>query len=175
MPEHSWLGFLWFHKDKAQLVVYGLLFLYCLARAAAPERVLSGVLFAMLAVDKLHHMALGGSFLVHRTNVGHVVIDLAVMASVFAVALRANRVYPLWIGGAQIIALLGHLYRFALEEINRFAYDVMAITPSYIQFIAMILGLAFHMSRHRKLGNYPSWRRSSRPMPVPPERASPSG
>ncbi|WP_232493756.1 hypothetical protein [Novosphingobium kaempferiae] len=175
MPEQSWLEFLWYHKDKAQFVVYALLFIYCLRRAAAPERILSGVLFTMLVVDKLHHFALGGSFLVRHTNIGHLAIDVLVMACTFTIALHANRVYPLWIAGAQIIALFGHLYRFTLEEINRFAYDVMSITPSYIQFVAMSLGVAYHMSRHRKLGSYPSWRRSWPPMPVPQARTSQGG
>lgn len=160
MPEQSWLGILWAQKDEAQFVAYALLFLWSLVRGAAPERILASTLFTMLVVDKLHHFALGGSFLVRHTNVGHVAIDIGVMACTFVVALHANRVYALWIAGAQIVALFGHLYRFALEEINTFAYDMMAVTPSYIQLVAMTLGLAFHMSRRRKLGSYRSWRRS---------------
>lgn len=174
MPEHSWLEILWFHKDKIQLAVYALLFLYCLARRMpAPECILSGVLFGMGAIDKLHHLALGGSIIWRHANVGHLCIDVLAMACMYVVALHANRIYPLWIAGAQIIAMFGHFYRLALEEINTFAYDAMAVTPSYIQFVAMLLGVACHMSRRRRLGRYPSWRRSLFPMPETPQKALP--
>ncbi|MGF7153345.1 hypothetical protein [Novosphingobium gossypii] len=171
MPDLSWLAILWVHKDKIQLAVYVLLFLYCLVRRLPqPECICSGLLAGMGVVDKLHHLALGGSFIWRHTNIGHLFIDAVAMACMFVVALQANRVYPLWIAGAQIIAMFGHFYRLALEEINRFAYDVMAITPSYIQFVAIVLGVVCHMSRRRKLGNYASWRRFWPPAPDPPPR-----
>lgn len=176
MPEPSWLDFVWFYKDKVQFLFYGLLFLYCLVRkAAAPETILSGVLFAMLAGDKIHHFVLDGSIIWREANIGHVAIDLLVMACTFTVALHANRVYPLWIAGAQIISLFGHAYRLGLREINTFAYDVMAVTPSYVQFLAISMGIACHMSRRRRLGSYPSWRRSLRPTQERAGTTSPGG
>lgn len=162
MPEQSWAAYLWVHKDKLQLVVFIALFVVSLRRSAgAPERVLAAILLAIPASDRLYHLVAGGSVLWRRADIGHLVIDACALAAMFFVALHANRVYPLWIAAAQIIAILGHLYRMGLTEINRFAYDMMAIMPSYIQIVAMILGLAFHWSRRRKRGSYPSWRRSS--------------
>ncbi|WP_404480769.1 hypothetical protein [Novosphingobium sp. BL-52-GroH] len=161
MPEAFWSAFFWSWKGEAQFAAYALLFCLCLARGAAPERILSGVLLAMPAVDRLHHAVVGGSIVWRHADLGHVAIDAVVMACTFVVALHANRVYPLWIAGAQIISVFGHAYRLGLEEINRNAYDTMAVTPSYIQLVAMIAGIAFHMSRRRRLGSYPSWRRSS--------------
>lgn len=176
MPDLSWLAALWFYKDKVQLAVYVLLFLYCLARRLpAPECILSGALAGMGVVDKLHHFALGGSIIWRHANIGHLCIDTLAMACMFVVALNANRVYPLWIAGAQIIAMFGHFYRLMLEEINRFAYDVMAVTPSYIQFVAMLVGVAFHMSRRRKRGSYPSWRQSLPPTPATSPQILPGG
>lgn len=169
MPDRPLVWQLWELKNEAQFILYGLLFLYCLVRkAAAPERILSGVLFAMLAVDKVHHFLLGdGSVYWRQVDVGHMVIDAMVLPCVYVVALRANRVYPLWIAGAQMIAMTGHVYRLALTDIHVFAYRIMAIMPSYIQLVTIVLGVAFHMSRHRKRGSYPSWRPFSSRTPAP--------
>ncbi|WP_059150480.1 hypothetical protein [Novosphingobium barchaimii] len=174
MLELSWSSILWAIKDEVQFAAYLVLFLYSMVRGAAPERLLSGVLFAMLAFDKIHHALLGGSILWHHANLGHFVIDLLVMACTFVIALHANRVYPLWVAGVEIISVFGHIYRLGLEEINRFAYDMMVVMPSYIQLVAMTLGILFHTSRRRRLGSYPSWRHSWRPMPPAGASISPT-
>ncbi|PNU05337.1 hypothetical protein [Novosphingobium guangzhouense] len=173
MPEHSWMEMVWFYKDKIQLACFALLFLFCLVRRLpAPECILAGLLFAMGPVDRLYHLAVGGAVLWHRANLGHLCIDALAMGCFFVIALKANRVYPLWIAGAQIIAMSGHFYRLALTEINTFAYDVMAITPSYIQLVALLLGVVFHMSRRKRLGSYPSWRIYSPPTQEMPAKIS---
>lgn len=166
---------LWAARPYAQYAYGALLLLAALSRGAAPERILAATLAGMLGVDQLHHALLGGSILWREANLGHIVIDCAVFAVVMPVALRANRVYPLWIGAAQMIALLAHAYRLSLTEINRFAYDVMAVIPSYIQLSAMTLGLAFHMWRRKKLGSYPSWRSSLPPVPALRRPLPPAG
>ena len=159
MPEWLLLA-----KADIQVALFGVLFLLSMLRGAAPERLLSGTMVAMFVLDRGYHALAGGSVVWHRTNLGHVAIDIFVMAVVGRIAVRANRVYPLWIGAAQIIALSAHVYRFSVIEINRYAYDMMQITPSYIQLTALTLGLAFHMWRQKKLGSYPSWRSSFSPM-----------
>jgi hypothetical protein len=159
------LELLWNNKFLLQHAFFAFLFLLALARGDAPERICAGILLAMPVVDQLHHLAIGGSVYFHKADLGHVGIDLLVFIALLPVALQANRVYPLWIGGTQIISLVAHAYRMAIVQIDRIAYDVMQIMPSYIQLTAMTLGLAFHMSRRKKLGSYPSWRHSFTPMP----------
>jgi hypothetical protein len=173
MPDPSWPRFLWSLKDEVEFSAYALLFLHSLVRGAGPERILASLLLGMFVIDPIYHRVVGGSMFWYHADLGHVVIDTVVMAVTFAVALGANRVYPLWIAGAQIVAISGHLYRLTLEEINKFAYDAMTVTPSYIQLVALMVGIAFHTSRRRRLGSYPSWRRSSPPMPVDAARTSP--
>lgn len=161
MPDLSWTSHFWSLTDGAELAAYVAVFFYCLWRGAAPERLLAGVLCGMLVIDPIHHHLVGGSIRWLGADIGHMAVDSVVMACAFFIALHANRVYPLWIAGAQIIAIFGHTYRLSLGEIDRFAYDVMTVTPSYIQLVAMIAGIACHTSRRRRVGSYPSWRRSS--------------
>lgn len=159
----------WAQKAQIQQALYVALFLLSLAYGARPERIISGALLGMAAVDALHHHLVGGSIYWRHADVGHMAIDCAMLVVLCTVAVRANRVYPLWIGAAQIIAVTAHIYRIGLEQIDRFAYGMMSVMPSYIQLLAVAVGLAFHMSRHKKLGNYPSWRRSfqlTRPSPA---------
>lgn len=155
MPE-----LLWSNKFLLQHAILAALFILAMAKGAAPERICAGILVAMPIVDQIHHVAVGGSVYYRDVDIGHLAIDVLVFCALLPVALQANRVYPLWIGGTQIIALTAHVYRMSIVEIDRIAYDVMQVMPSYIQLVAMSLGLAFHASRRKRLGSYQSWRRS---------------
>lgn len=166
------LDWFWAWKSDLQHLYVFILFLAALRWGAAPERIFASSFAAEAVVHPVYHMLALGSISWHHLDLGHLAIDCVFFAIFIPVALRANRVYPLWIGGAQIIAMSAHVYRFSLTEINRFAYDMMSVTPSYIQLMALSLGLAYHMSRRRRLGSYPSWRSSFFPMPVPAPKPS---
>lgn len=168
------LELLWNNKFYVQYGLYAFFFFLALTKGAAPERLCAGILLAIPIVDQLHHLAIGGSVLYRKVDLGHMAIDSLVFCALLPIALRANRFYPLWIEGAQIISIIAHLYRMAIAEIDRIAYDVMQIMPSYIQLLAMALGLAFHVSRRKSLGSYPSWRRSFAPAPVSGRKRSPA-
>jgi hypothetical protein len=144
---------------------YGVLLLFVLVawrRGGVPERVLSGIMLGMVVADRIYHMGRGADLLVyHGIDVVHLAIDTSGLLGIGYVALHANRFYPLWIGGAQIIAFSSHFYRLGIIDVHKTAYQVMAIIPSYVQLVAMGLGLVCHVWRQRKRGNYPSWRRYS--------------
>lgn len=152
------LEWLWATRADFQHIYAVLLFFAVLRWGAAPERILTSTFLGMEITDFIYHRLVGGSIFWLRLDVGHVVLDVLLFAVFIPVALRANRAYPLWVGGAQIISIASHVYRFWIVNIDRFGYDVMAIVPSYIQLVALTLGLIYHARRHKRLGDYPSWR-----------------
>lgn len=154
----------WGARAYLQYGVYLLLFLVAWRRGDAPERILAGIMLGMVVVDRIYHLGRGSDLLVYYgVDVVHLAIDMSSLLGIGYVALHANRVYPLWIGGAQIIAFSSHFYRLGIVDIHTTAYQVMAIIPSYVQLLAMGLGLIFHARRRRRRGSYPSWRKSSAP------------
>lgn len=141
--------------------VFVLLFLLAMRRGAAPERIISATILGMLVVDRMFHLFVGiQPMLMLGVNFAHLAIDVIGFAVFLVVALGANRVYPLWIAGSQLIALFSHVYPALAKMVSGQAYAVMNIMPSYVQMIALALGLAAHMRRQKRLGSYPSWRRS---------------
>lgn len=148
------------------LGLYLSLFLLSLAKGAAPERICTGMLLVLPVLDQLQHAIVGGSVIYHDVDLGHMLIDVLTFCSLLVVALHANRVYPLWMGAAQIIAVIAHLYRISYRDIDRFAYEEMQAMSAYIQVGAMSLGLWFHIVRRKRLGSYPSWRRSAAAQPA---------
>lgn len=150
---------LWYLRADAQIIVCAILFAIALYRGAAPERILAGALLAVPLLDIVCHRVFGPPGPYDTIYIGHLLLDAALFVVVYAVALRANRVYPLWLGGAQIIALVSHFTRAALIRSAPIAYAIMDRIPFYIQILAMVLGLAFHIRRERRLGHsYRSWK-----------------
>jgi len=159
MAEALWQARVWLQYGACAL-----LFLISLRRGAMPERILTGLFVAMPITDALYHLAMRGALYFGTINVGHFVIDVLAFAIAFAVALYANRIYPLWIAGVQLIALLSHFYRLVLGDFDLLAYQIMQTIPSYLQIAVLGCGVIAHILRRRKTGSYPSWRTSFAPM-----------
>ncbi len=100
---------------------------------------------------------------------GLFMIEVVVTVVLVTVALRANRMYTLWIAGFQIIALMAHFARELANQISPIAYVMMYVGPSYLQIITLGLGIWLHHQRVQRHGNYRSWRSSSpRSRAIPP-------
>jgi len=160
------LELLWSSRAWMQYAILAFLFVLALRRGAAPERLCAGILFAMVPASLLGTTFFKAASHYNHLNYSDLLADVVAFIGLTWVALRANRVYPLWLGGAQMIALTGHLARITSLHVDGTAYAIMGRMPLYIEIVAMSLGMAFHMRRTRTIGNYPSWRKSSPPLPA---------
>lgn len=88
----------------------------------------------------------------------HLVLD-AVAGVVFVwIALQANRNYPLWIAGFQLVAIGAHLVRLMQLEVTPLALVVLITGPSYCQLLLMVGGFVRHLRRQARFGQYRGWR-----------------
>lgn len=86
--------------------------------------------------------------------------DSIALAACMAIALRANRIYPLWVAGAQLIVVTAHVLRLLTADIAPQAYAILVLVPWQLQALIILGGIACHAARERRLGPSPSWRRS---------------
>lgn len=119
------------------------------------------ILLAMLVLDRAYHLVLPDGLTWSRTDVGHLLIDSVCACLFVAVALRANRMYPLCLAGLQLVALISHLEHLLSPAVSRAAYHSLMVLPSYLQMLALGLGILNHLGRIRKFGPYPDWRNTS--------------
>lgn len=121
----------------------------------------------MSVSSKIYRALFPGSQIFLDMDPGLVLIEMLVLAGMVAIALRANRMYTLWMAGFQLIALMAHFARGMADAISPIAYVIMYVGPSYLQIITLALGIWLHRKRVLRHGNYRSWRASS-----PPSQAS---
>ncbi|WP_299194300.1 hypothetical protein [uncultured Erythrobacter sp.] len=98
--------------------------------------------------------------------------DFLVLVIWVIVALYANRNYPLWIAGMQLLAMTAHLARGMSEAISPIAYLFLIVAPGWFQLIFLAAGVSRHVMRKRKYGEYRSWRyvRNAVKLDLPGER-----
>lgn len=87
-------------------------------------------------------------------------LDLIAAALFIAIALNANRNYPLWIAGFQIVALVAHLVKALIDTVSPLSFAILVIGPSYCQLLLLLGGSVRHWLRERRYGPYREWRMS---------------
>jgi hypothetical protein len=126
-------------------------------RGGPPERIAAAVIAALFVVDIAYHLLFGPSGF-EKVDPVHLVLDGAELAAITSLALRANRMWPLWAAAAGVICYSGHIAAFIEPGGMRRAYWAMTQIPPYIQLVALLIGVAAHTRRARRLGRYRSWR-----------------
>lgn len=132
---------------------------YALWRGGPPERLAAKIVLVWVMTDVGYHQLFGPSGFV-VVDPAHLVIDGAELVAITWVALRANRLWPLWAAAAQVMTFSGHIVVLIGESGLNYAYWAMTQLPPFVQLLAMVCGAAFHARRFRRIGHYRSWRLS---------------
>ncbi|MET1754688.1 hypothetical protein ABVV53_04330 [Novosphingobium sp. RD2P27] len=153
MPDYLWLL-----CAQAQLPEAMLLFLVAWMRGAAPERLLSGALLVFLTLWTIYDLILDAPGALEQVDPVRLLLDALMGGVVVSIALYANRIYPVWMSGAQLAALSAHFARATLVNLPPAAYMAMTQFPNYIHMLVLALGLCAHTIRKRRVGgSYPNW------------------
>lgn len=150
----------WQLKSQAQWVALSAFIALALWRGAGPERRIACVFIFMFVADRIYHALFGNGRLLLNADLGHVLIDAAALAGFVWIALRANRVYPLWLASFQLMTLVSHVVRALSPSVATGAYAILIFAPSYLEVLVFGLGLLLHIRRQAKFGPYRSWRSS---------------
>ena len=71
---------------------------------------------------------------------GLLIIDLVVLASFIAIALRSHRFWPLWVAGLQLTNSMAHLMKAIEVDLMPFAYGAAAALWSYPILMILAVG-----------------------------------
>ena len=127
------------------------------SRGGPPERFAAVLLAGLVLADTVYHLLFGPSGF-DRVDPWHVFLDVTVLGLVVWIALRANRVWPLFVAAAQLLSVTGHIAVLLEPDGMRRAYWAMTQLPQYIQLTALLAGAWAHARRERLIGPYRSWR-----------------
>lgn len=147
------------YRAPAQHIASILLALAIWRWGASPERWLIGLFVGTMVAPIYVYDVLG----LGNLNFGPfawvwVATDVVAMIAFVAVALNANRNYPLWIAAFQLVAIGAHAVRGLVDAVSTFAYLLLSIGPSYCQLLLIFVGFLRHLRREQRFGPYRDWR-----------------
>lgn len=100
---------------------------------------------------------------------GVLLVDAVGFAAFFALSLRANRFWTLWVTGLLGVGVIGHLAKLLGAGVLPWAYAVVLSIWSYPILALIAIGAWQHQRRIRHYGIDESWSRfSPRPGPTRP-------
>jgi hypothetical protein len=90
-------------------------------------------------------------------EMGVLIVDVAVFLAFIALALRADRFWPLWVSALLGLGVLGHLARYVEPDTFWRAYHVVLTIWSYPILALIALGTFLHRRRLIRHGADRSW------------------
>jgi len=138
--------------------------IYALVRGGAPERIVGGLMLIAFAASMLLQSQFPVRF--HGVELGIFIVDCALLAALLAVALRAERFWPIWMTGLQAVAVAAHLAKMVNPMVIPWAYAAMLAFWSYPMMALLVAGTWRHRRRMAVLGADRSWSSSSPPSPA---------
>lgn len=133
------------------IVFWALLFVVCgfaFARGRTDERIAAG---ACAVATLITHFILGPLKIEYATvEPGLVVLDIAMLATFVAIALRSSRFWPLWVAGLQLTMSMAHLLKAIELDLMPRAYAAAAVFWSY-PILLIILIASLRTRRYEQL------------------------
>ena len=128
---------------------------YALARGGAPERIAGAALLCAGGATWLSYSDLVSRFT--GVEIGTMVVDVLLLVVLVAVALRADRGWPILLAGLQLASVAAHLLKLVDLNMIRVTYAIAMAMWSYPMLIALALGTWRHRSRLRTHGADRAW------------------
>jgi hypothetical protein len=142
-----------------RLLIFGGLLIgscgYALLRGGAPERIVGAALLAAAAASALSFSELPIRFF--HLEFGVLLVDLVLLGVLVAVALFADRGWPLLLAGLQLSAIGAHVIKTFDWNMIRVTYAVAIAMWSYPMLIALAIGTWRHRQRLKAQGYDVAW------------------
>ena len=148
------------NRAYSQYAVMLIVFLAALRWGGAPEKLCATCLVSLPLGELLYHGVLGPEYITTSTDFDHFAMDVVIAGGFLAVALKANRRYPLWLAAFQLVSVFGHFVRIPMRDLDGAAYLILVTAPSYCLIATLAIGIFRHHRRKAIFGEYRSWRRS---------------
>ncbi len=146
-------------RPFVQDILFFTLFACVVIWGGAPERAIAATWMILFeGVSRVYRGIWGEGYQLEQVDLFYGSIDGLVCVIWVAIAVHANRNYPLLIAALQVLVVAAHLARGLIESISPIAYATMVIAPGWLQLMVLCVGLLRHIQRQKRYGPYRDWR-----------------
>jgi hypothetical protein len=143
-------------------IFYAILALCCLyasVKGGPPERIGAAIFLGAAVLTTAALSAPSARW--GTVEAGVLAVDVVMLGALIALALFAERLWPLWVTALQLIGTAGHAAKLASPEVIREAYAFVIAFWSYPMLSLLVFGTWNHQRRLARFGVDKSWSSSS--------------
>lgn len=118
---------------------------YAIAKGGAPERLIGLALLLAAGSTRVLQSGLAVRFVQVETGVA--AVDLVLLGFTVAVALRADRFWPMWVVALQGLGVGAHLVKSIDADIARSVYAFLTAIGSYPIILILVIATTRHRNR----------------------------
>jgi hypothetical protein len=134
-----------------QVVLLFSLLIAALRMGGEPERYVAIIYVCMLVASSAYELfGRDAGHTYQEVHKAHFILDGLALFAVVTVALRFDRWWTLWVGSAQLLAVVAHLLRAFSLPIPPLVYAVMERWPVWIAILFTATGLVLHVRRETR-------------------------
>src|SRR3569623_2487075 len=133
---------------------------YALWRGGQPERFVAAIFLIAAPLAS----ALYSAHRWHGMQLGIFAADTVMLVLLLAIAMKANRYWPIGLAAMQLLQVTGHLLKLADPHMLPVLYWISAVVWAYPMLVLLWLGTIRHHNRVKKFGPERSWSGSSTPL-----------
>tara|TARA_B100000678_G_C18132629_1_gene471362 strand:- start:290 stop:736 length:447 start_codon:yes stop_codon:yes gene_type:complete len=127
-------------------------------RGRSAEKFGSLILLTSAVVDKLYHLLI--DMPVHdQVDVFHLTLDITAFVAAYALALKADRLWPMPFASALLLSVFAHLARSIDSDMAELVYAIMARAPFWLSIAILLVGISTN-ARLYTLHAFRRWRES---------------
>jgi hypothetical protein len=124
-------------------------------KGGGPERIAAALIGVAAVATKL---SVEGLHLSYRTASPIIVLlDIALAAALFGLALRANRMWTILLASLQLCVVMAHVAKLAITQLDPLAYYVILTKWAYLTAALPAVGAIRHQLRLRSFNVDQSW------------------
>ena len=135
--------------------------IYAIGWGGAPERIGMAIVASNAVLSFVAVSAPAVRF--RGVEVGVFSVDVVAFLLFAALAMRANRFWPIWVSALLGLGVVGHLAMSLHPRVIPWAYAVVLSIWSYPILLLIVAGTVGHRRRLKRNGADPSWTHSSDP------------
>jgi hypothetical protein len=138
-------------------ILFALTIGFALWRGGAPERL--AALTLLVASVATMMVAPAWHWVSNGVDYGVFVVDLVTFAALVAIALNANRFWPIWLSATHGLSLLGHVSVLFAPDIKQIFYAAMVMASAWPGLALLAVGTYRHHRRISAGQPDPAWTR----------------
>lgn len=119
-----------------------------------PERIMGGMLLAATV------LTISGAQLAVNDFEGRLatlMVDTTLFVAMVALAMKANRFWPIWVAGIHAASLPMHVVKALNDAFQPWVYALAAATPAFPILLILVIATTRHRARVQSLGADPAW------------------